>query len=120
MLTGKQRSYLKGLAHSLKPLAQLGKEGLSEGFINQLSELLDLHELVKVNVLDNSSEDAQEVALEAVKLLDAEFVQCIGHKFIIYRQSRTNPMRGQQESLYQSSEKGCSGQKRRKAFQKGW
>jgi RNA-binding protein len=92
MLTGKQRSYLKGLAHSLKPMAQLGKDGLSEAFVNQLSELLDLHELVKVNVLDNSSEDAQEVALEVVKLLDAEFVQCIGHKFIIYRQSRTNPM----------------------------
>ncbi|MBF4694880.1 ribosome assembly RNA-binding protein YhbY [Fusibacter ferrireducens] len=92
MLTGKQRSYLKGLANKLKPLAQLGKEGISDRFLAQMNDLIEHHELVKVNVLDNSLEDATAAANEVAKALDAEFVQAIGNKFTIYRQSRENPM----------------------------
>ena len=92
MLTGKQRSYLKALAHNLKPMTQLGKDGLSDSFLDQLSIFLDQHELVKVNVLDNSSESAAHAANEVCEALNAEFVQAIGNKFTIYRQSRINPM----------------------------
>ena len=92
MLTGKQRSYLKALAHNLKPLTQLGKDGISDSFLDQLSIFLDQHELVKVNVLDNSSESAAHAANEVCEALNAEFVQAIGNKFTIYRQSRINPM----------------------------
>lgn len=92
MLTGKQRSYLKSLAHSKKPLTQIGKEGINDGFIEQMNILLEQHELVKINVLDNSGEAAQDVANELCEALNAEFVQAIGHKFTIYRQSRENPM----------------------------
>ncbi len=91
MLTGKQRSYLKGLANTQKPLLQLGKEGLSDGFINQLDALLESHELVKISVLENSAENAKDVAIEACERLEAEFVQAIGSKFTIYRQSRIDP-----------------------------
>lgn len=92
MLTGKQRSYLKALAHNLKPMTQLGKDGISDSFLDQLSIFLDQHELVKVNVLDNSSESASHAANEVCEALNAEFVQAIGNKFTIYRQSRINPM----------------------------
>lgn len=92
MLTGKQRSYLKGMAHTRKPLAQIGKEGLSEAFLKQMDALFEQHELVKVNVLDNSGEAADEVAHQIMEALDAEFVQSIGNKFTLYRQSRENPM----------------------------
>ena len=92
MLTGKQRSYLKGLAHNLKSMTQLGKEGMSDAFLDQLSHLLDQHELIKINVLDNSMESAQHAALEICTALNAEFVQAIGNKFVIYRQSRIDPM----------------------------
>ncbi|GAU77432.1 ribosome assembly RNA-binding protein YhbY [Fusibacter sp. 3D3] len=92
MLTGKQRSYLKSLANKLKPMAQLGKEGISESFLSQMNALLEHHEIVKVNVLDNSLEDATAAAHDVGKALDAEFVQAIGNKFTIYRQSRENPI----------------------------
>lgn len=91
MLTGKQRSYLKGMANKLKPMAQLGKDGITESFIAQMDQLLEHHEIVKVNVLDNSMEDATKAASEVAEALDAEFVQAIGNKFTIYRQSRENP-----------------------------
>lgn len=92
MLTGKQRSYLKSLAHTMKPVAQLGKEGISQPFLDQLSILLDQHEIVKINVLDNSSESAVDAANEICTALNADFVQAIGNKCTIYRQSRIDPM----------------------------
>lgn len=91
MLTGKQRSYLKGMAHSLKPVTQLGKEGISDAFLDQVSILLDRHELIKINVLDNSAESATHAANVICEAIDAEFVQAIGNKFTIYRQSRIDP-----------------------------
>jgi len=92
MLTGKQRSFLKSKAHTLKPMTQIGKEGISDAFLDQISHLLDQHELIKINVLDNSSETAEHAAVQICEALDAEFVQAIGNKLTIYRQSRTNPM----------------------------
>ena len=55
MLTGKQRSHLKSLAHNLDPLFQLGKNGLSENFIKQVDEALENREIVKINILNNKS-----------------------------------------------------------------
>ena len=92
MLTGKQRSFLKSMAHNLKPVTQLGKDGISESFLDQISILLDRHELIKINVLDNSMESAEHAATEICEALNAEFVQAIGNKFTIYRQSRIDPM----------------------------
>lgn len=92
MLTGKQRSYLKSLAHNKKPMTQLGKDGLTDAFVDQISLLLDQHELIKIHVLDNSMQSAEAVAIEVCEILNAEYVQVIGNKFTIYRQSRTNPM----------------------------
>ncbi|MBU3915253.1 YhbY family RNA-binding protein, partial [bacterium] len=35
-LKGKQARYLRGLGHSMKPLLQVGKSGITESFIKQL------------------------------------------------------------------------------------
>lgn len=90
MLTGKQRSHLKSLAHNLDPLFQLGKNGLSENFIKQVDEALEARELVKINILNNSSMETEELSRELVEQLGAEFVQNIGNKVIIYRESEEN------------------------------
>lgn len=90
MLTGKQRSHLKSLAHNLDPLFQLGKNGLSENFIKQVDEALENRELVKINILNNSTMETEELSKELVETLGAEFVQNIGNKVIIYRESEEN------------------------------
>ena len=90
MLTGKQRSYLKSLANNLDPLFQLGKNGLSENFIKEVDIALENRELIKINILNNSMMDTQDVSRELVETLDAEFVQNIGNKVIIYRESQEN------------------------------
>ena len=90
MLTGKQRSYLKGLANNIEPIFQLGKNGLTENFVKQVDEALEARELVKINVLKNCFLDAADVASQLTDELNAEFVQSIGRKFIIYRESVEN------------------------------
>lgn len=90
LLTGKQRSYLKSIAHNLDPLFQLGKSGLSENFIKQVEEALETKELIKIKILQNCDLDPKETAITIVEELDAEFVQSIGSKFVIYKESKKN------------------------------
>lgn len=90
MLTGKERSYLKSLANNLNPLIQVGKNGLNIGLFEQLNKLLEDHELVKITVLKNSPILASEIVEDILKNTGAEFVQQIGNKLTIYRESKEN------------------------------
>jgi len=90
LLTGKQRSYLKGLANPMEPIFQVGKNGITENFIKQVDEALEARELIKVKVLNNSYLNPKEVALELSESTRAEFVQSIGNKFVLYRESKEN------------------------------
>lgn len=90
MLTGKQRSHLKSIANTMDPLFQLGKSGLTENFIKQIDVALETREIVKVKILKNSDLDPTEVANQIADELNAEFVQSMGSKFVIYRESKEN------------------------------
>jgi len=88
LLTGKQRSYLKGLANTMDPIFQIGKNGITENFIKQVDDALEARELIKIKVLNNSFLEPKEVANDLAEKLDAEFVQSIGNKFVLYRESK--------------------------------
>ncbi len=90
MLTGKQRSYLKAMANNLDPIFQIGKNGVTENFIKQVDEALEVREIIKIKVLNNSFLDAKEIASELAEKTNAEFVQSIGSKFVLYRESKEN------------------------------
>lgn len=90
MLTGNQRSYLKGMANSIDPILQIGKKGITENFVKQVDEALEAREIIKINVLDNSFLEPKKVANELCTLIDAEFVQSIGNKITLYRESEEN------------------------------
>lgn len=90
MLTGKERSYLKSLAHNMDPLIQLGKDGIKPGFLNQIDKLLEDHEIVKINVLQNAPVEVDEIVDDILDATGAEFVQKIGKKLTIYRESKEN------------------------------
>lgn len=91
MLKGKQRAYLRSIANTLKPSTQIGKEGVTESFLEQLDDMLRAREIVKVTILENAGLDAKETANEICKALRAEFVQAIGFKFTIYKKNNENP-----------------------------
>jgi RNA-binding protein len=88
MLTGKQRSYLKSLANSVEPIMQIGKGGITENVLRQIDDALTARELIKISILSNSMLEAKDAANEIADSLDAEFVQSIGSKFVLYRESK--------------------------------
>ncbi len=90
MLSGKQRSYLKKLAHSLEPTVFIGKSGLTENIKKELEIGFESRELVKVKLQEGCELSAKETANLLANELSAEFVQAIGKKFTLYRQSKEN------------------------------
>ncbi len=91
MLKGKQRAYLRSIANTLKPITQIGKEGVTESFLEQLDDMLRTKEIVKVTILESAGLDAKETANYICEKLRAEFVQSIGYKFTIYKKNIKNP-----------------------------
>ena len=91
MITGKQRSYLKKLAHDLEPVVYIGKNDLTENVIKEIDTLLEIRELVKVKIQEGSLLEPKETANEISDILGAEYVQAIGRRFILYRRSKENP-----------------------------
>lgn len=90
MLTGKQKRFLRSEAHHLNPIFQVGKGGVNENMINQLSDALEARELFKVSVLQNCEEDKNTVAKQIVEGTGAELVQIIGNTIVLYKESREN------------------------------
>ncbi|MBR4861479.1 MAG: ribosome assembly RNA-binding protein YhbY [Firmicutes bacterium] len=87
MITSKQRSYLRSLAHNIDPLVYIGKQGVTENVVKELDQCLENRELVKVKIQEGFEADPKELANEMAEQLGAEFVQAIGRKFSLYRQS---------------------------------
>lgn len=87
MLTGKQRSYLRGLANGIDPTCYIGKDDLTDNIIEEIDRNLTARELVKVKIQESSLLDPKETANEVAAALDAEFVQAIGRKFVLYRKA---------------------------------
>jgi len=88
LLTGKQRSFLKGKAHNMDPIVQIGKDGITENVIAQVDETLEARELIKLRVLNNSLYGAKEAAHELAEACKAEFIQAIGNVFVLYRENK--------------------------------
>ena len=85
-LTSKQRAHLRGLAHSLKPLAHVGKEGVTPAAVRALQQTFETHELVKVRVLEAAPEDVRETGHALAAGVDgATVVQTVGRIATLYR-----------------------------------
>lgn len=87
MFTSKQRANLRSLASTVKPVGQVGKEGIGENLIGSLSDALEARELIKVTLLPAAGEDGGALAEELAQRLHAEVVAVIGRKAIFYRRS---------------------------------
>ncbi len=90
MLTGKQKRFLRAEAHHLKPIFQVGKIGVNENMIEQIRDVLEKRELIKVSVLQNCMEDKNVVADKLSEGVEAEIVQIIGNNIILYKESAEN------------------------------
>ena len=88
MLTSKERAYLKKLANKLPSIFRVGKGGITPDLTSSIDNALEARELIKINVLDNCSEDLREIAETISERTKSEVVQVIGNRIIFYRKSK--------------------------------
>ena len=82
-LTGKEKAKLKGLAHNLKPLIQVGKAGVGEPQIRSIKRALHEHELIKVKFLDFKDQKV-EISAKIARETSSEVVEIKGNTLILY------------------------------------
>ena len=89
-LGGRQRQYLRGLAHGQKMTVSVGQAGLTESVLQAVRESLRDHELIKVRMYQPEDKHATCDALVA----GTQSVLCglVGHTAILYRPHPTTPV----------------------------
>ncbi len=89
-LSPSQKRYLRGLAHSLKPVILTGNKGVTPALLKEFSAALDQHELVKVKLGDDRDERKLHMA-ELGEGAKAELVLSIGRVACFYRRNEEKP-----------------------------
>lgn len=87
MLTGKQKRYLRGLGHELKPVIMVGKNEMNDSLVAESDAALTAHELIKVKILESCTMDRHEVADSLAKACGADVAQVLGRTMLLYRRS---------------------------------
>ena len=92
-MTSKQRAYLKGLAMTMDPIFQIGKNSLTPELTAAIAEALEARELIKLSILKNCLDDGASIAQVLAERTHAEVVQVIGKKIVLYRQAKDEKKR---------------------------
>lgn len=83
----KQKRFLRSQAHDLRPLFQIGKDGLSENWLINVKAAIEKRELLKVSILQNSLVDEDEVIEFVENNSSIQVVQKIGHVLVLYKKA---------------------------------
>jgi RNA-binding protein len=86
-LSNKQKQYLKGLAHAIKPVVQLGNNGLTEGVLAEIEGAIKHHELIKIKIPTDDKEEKALIIDAIIRETGAIKVQAIGHVLVLFKQS---------------------------------
>src|SRR3546814_20440941 len=85
VLTAAQNRFLRGQAHDLNAMLQVGGKGLTDAVVAEVASALEHHELIKVKVAATDREARDALIEELAARADAVLVQRIGHVAILYR-----------------------------------
>ena len=89
-LTAKQKRFLRARAHNLKPIVTIGNAGLTPAVLEEISNSIEHHELMKVKL--GAMDKAAKIALveQICDQTQSQSVYLIGHVATIYRRAK-NP-----------------------------
>ena len=79
------------MANTMETILYVGKDGIVPGTIKQASDALEAREIIKCCVQQGCPLSAREALNQLCEELQAEPVQCIGRRFVMYRPSKDNP-----------------------------
>jgi len=85
MLNEAQKKFLRGRAHSLKPVVWIGGNGLREAVAAEIEQALASHELIKTRIRVGDHDTRNEIIQRICRERDAELVQRIGNTAVFYR-----------------------------------
>jgi RNA-binding protein len=88
MLKGKQKRYLRGLGHDLKPVVTIGKGEITGAVCEETAAALEFHELIKVKILESCLTDRHDIAESLAQECSAEVVQVLGRTVLLYKKSK--------------------------------
>lgn len=88
VLTAAQTRFLRGQAHDLRALMQVGGKGITPAFLAELDLALEHHELVKVKIGAEDRPSREALIEQLVGGTQAVLVQRIGHTAVLYRPSK--------------------------------
>lgn len=86
-LNGKQKNYLRGIAHSKKPVVSIGNKGLTAAVMAEVELALNSHELIKIKIPGASKADKNTLVQNIADASDSQLVQLIGNVGVVYRAS---------------------------------
>ena len=92
-LRGKQKRFLRAQANHLQPIFAVGKEGLTQNWVDQLDGALERRELIKVNILQNSDVTPKEVQHFIESQTEIQVVQIIGRVLVLFKVSANKDAR---------------------------
>ena len=87
-LTTAQTRFLRGQAHDLRAILQVGGKGITESLVAEVGNALEQHELIKVKVAAGDREQRDAMIQDLADRADAALVQRIGHTAVLYRPSK--------------------------------
>jgi RNA-binding protein len=87
-LTSAQVRFLRGVAHDLRAMLQVGGKGITDALVTEVANALEQHELIKVKIAAEDREVRDAMIGELAQRADAALVQRIGHTAVLYRPSR--------------------------------
>lgn len=86
-MTGKQKSFLRGVAHDMQPIIQIGKNLITDTVLETVDKALTARELIKISVLQNCIAEPKDVANALAEHTDATVIQVIGRTIILFKQA---------------------------------
>ncbi|MCR6661996.1 MAG: ribosome assembly RNA-binding protein YhbY [Luteimonas sp.] len=87
-LTAAQTRFLRGQAHDLKAMLQVGGKGVTDALLAEIDGALEHHELIKVKVAAADRDERDALIGQIAERADAALVQRIGHVAVLYRPSK--------------------------------
>jgi RNA-binding protein len=91
MPSSQLRRSLRAAGHHLSAVVQVGREGVTTALVQQLSEALLAHELVKVKIGTEAPEDRFLTAERLGAAVEAHNAKVLGRTVLVYRRHPEKP-----------------------------
>ena len=90
-LSGRQRRFLRGLGNGLKPVVNVGKEGVSPKLLGAIEEAYSNRELIKIKLGRGCPLNRKEVGPALARETASHLVQILGQTLLLFRPDEENP-----------------------------